>query len=191
MSVAIGYAKSQTLARRTTLTRNALISLSAAACLFPGCSRDTDLRTDEPELPLVAAYRYPGYPVPGKELDNGLVFAVWPSGRVVRVSGPETVGQSYVEGRVSAEELRSTIDAVRDLQRLYPTAEHDRLVVDAPSVYVYMRLGRRLRVRAESVGPFGPKGFVSRVTKVVMDLPLDDEHEIGGGWRQIPPTWTE
>jgi hypothetical protein len=54
-------------------------------------------------LPTLVVRQFPDYPRSGgSRFPDGLIAALWSDGRMIRPAGSNTIGQSYVEGVVSA-----------------------------------------------------------------------------------------
>ena len=57
-------------------------------------------------VPTLVVRQYPDYPTArGSRFPGGLIAALWSDGRMIRPTGSNTVGKSYVEGMVSASDL--------------------------------------------------------------------------------------
>src|SRR4051812_14249818 len=55
--------------------------------------------------PVLVVTQYPDYPAPGprgSRFPGGLIAALWSDGRMIRPTGSNTIGKSYVEGVVRA-----------------------------------------------------------------------------------------
>src|SRR4051794_22046338 len=54
--------------------------------------------------PTIVIRQYPDYPAAGRDsrFPGGLIGALWRDGRMIRPTGSNTIGKSYVEGLVSA-----------------------------------------------------------------------------------------
>lgn len=172
--------------RRTAGKRTGLAVLLAVSCA--GCrGQDAkfDLHKVSADTPFVFIHRYPAY---SPEPVSGLLVAVWKDGWVVRVSAEDEVGESYVEGRITPEQIASVVDMLEETELM--REQDDMLIVDAGSVHVYVRLPDRIVERAESV-PHKRASPIAQLRSFLLSASLRETKPITGRWQvlDLPKEW--
>src|ERR1051326_6106090 len=93
--------------------------------------------------PTIVVIQYADYPAPGRgsSYPDGLIAAMWSDGRMIRPSGSNSVGKSYVEGTVSAAD-RDTFFAFLSKSSAFGNQESDGEGIPLHAAYQHVTLYR-------------------------------------------------
>ncbi|UCG16140.1 MAG: hypothetical protein JSV19_12680 [Phycisphaerales bacterium] len=143
-----------------------------------------------PEVPLVMFHRYPAY---SPELICGPIVGVWSDGRIVRVESEGTIGKSYVEGKLTAEQLQQLLGFIATQERLLEL-EGGYLIVDAASERLGIRLKDHCVLYEETVGDFAQfqhNADMAQLRQHLMSIEIAAPRPCDPPWRVPPDNWYE
>lgn len=181
--------------------RRYLLCCSACCLWLAACSREQEasqtreLAVDlsRPDVPLVMFHRYPFYPPPGVEPPCGPIVGVWPDGRIVRVASEETIGESYVEGKLTAEQLQQLLRFIATHERLLKLEGGD-VIEDAASEDLGIRLKKHRVSYGETVGHHAQvqhNADMAQLRQYLMSIEITDPRPCGAPWTVPPDDWYE
>ncbi len=181
--------------------RRYLLCCSACCLWLAACSRvqeasqNRELAVDlsRTDVPLVMFHRYPFYPPPGIEPPCGPVVGVWPDGRIVRVASEETIGESYVEGKLTAEQLQQLLKFIATHERLLKL-EEGGVIEDAASERLGIRLKNHCISYEETTGEYAQLQHnpdMAQLRQYLMSIGITEPRPCGAPWTVPPDDWYE
>jgi hypothetical protein len=171
---------------------------------IPGCNPiekvgqpDQPLPTYHLDRPFLFIHMTPDYPAPNRRLVSGVIIAIYPDGRIIRAASESTIGESYIRGHLSPENLAQARRILHD-SGLLSTKPGGSLVVDAAAEHVGIRYGARVTSWAHSPGFENSNNSDStnpRITRLknhLLALPLEDARpDPSQEWSRYPTEFYE
>ena len=153
------------------------------------------LPQDHSDLPFLFINMDPGYTTPPRIL--GVIVAIYPDGRIIRVVSESTVGQSYIRGRLSPEQVAKARRILHD-SGLLSTGGRDTKMADAPTEQVGVRYGKLVGWWAHNPGfektkwSSATNPSITRLKKELLALPVEDpKPEPPKEWSRWPTEFYE
>jgi hypothetical protein len=178
-----------------------LLCCVACCVLLTGCSngqgesqaRQIAPDASRPEVPFVTFHRYPAYPGPSQELICGHIVGVWADGRIVRVASEDTIGKSYVEGKLTAEQLQQLLRFLTAHPQVLQL-KGGEVIVDAASESLGIRSRSHRVLYAETVGDFPQiqhNQDMAKLRRYLMSIPIAEPRPCEPPWTFTPHDWYE
>ncbi|MHC4675279.1 MAG: hypothetical protein ACYTF1_12875 [Planctomycetota bacterium] len=160
-----------------------------SAVMMVGCDRKKGLQQpttmSAQAQPMLSISHYPALPKMGEPLVYGLVLAVWPDRRVVRVTDKHAIGKSYIEGHMSDEDWEILENLLREYLGIKDTVE-DQVVIDAACLGLIVRYGHSRSETYASL-PFKDGSIIARVQELIMSVQLKGMKDLQVGCPDTRP----
>ncbi len=148
--------------------------------LLNACSNPIE-KVGEPDKPLPEYHADRPFlfihitPANSRRAVSGLILAIYPDGRIIRVTSESTIGESYIRGRLSTENLAQARRMLHD-SGLLSTKPGGVVVVDGGAEHVGIRYEKHVTSWAHTPGyDYGPVGSrITQLKKNLLALPLED-----------------
>jgi hypothetical protein len=149
----------------------------------------------DPDKPL--AEYHPDRPFLFVHRDTGLVMAIYPDGRVIRATSESTVGESYIRGRLSPQDVAQARRILHD-SGLLSTKPGGWVVLHSDVECVGVRYGERITSWAHSPGfentndSSNTNPRINQLKKELLALPVQEpKPEPSQEWNRYPTEFYE
>lgn len=136
-------------------------------CTMPACERaGPELDDGQTKTPLISIYWSSGYRIiEDQRYRSGLIVAVWSDGRILRAESERAVGVTYVEGKLTQEQLRQAIKRIRGSRGI--CAPQVPLTLDAPYETIILRTKTGCMKRMHNyTNPYDSSSYVAALAEI-------------------------
>jgi hypothetical protein len=133
-------------------------------------------------------HRYPAY---SPRAIRGPIVGVWPDGRIVRVASEAEIGDRYVEGKLSPEQLDRLLQFIAANRRLLEL-NGGYVIVDAASENLGIRLKDHCVRYGETVGDLPQirhNEEMAKLRRYLMSIEIAEPRPCEAPWRVPPDDW--
>jgi hypothetical protein len=191
--------------RRLIRISTALVILAVVAVsifFIPACNPIRNvgdprkpLPSYHPDRPFLFIHSISGYT--RDPLPSGVVIAIYPDGRIIRATSQSAVGQSYLRGHLSPDDLARARRILKD-SGLLSSKPGGFLVMHAASDHVGVRYGNRVTSWAHTPGLENTNNSsatnprITRLKQELLALPVQDaKPEPPEEWARSPTEFYE
>lgn len=166
--------------------------------LFAGCSNNNrqsatsplGLDDSRPDVPFVMFQRYGGM---NDDFVYGPIVAVWPNGRIVRITSEDAIGKRYVEGILTPSEVEGLLRYITTNERILKL-DGGYIMPDSDFERVFIRLKDRRITYGESLPAYPDVRRTAEFTALrrhLMSLELPNARPVAPPWKVPPRDWYE
>lgn len=175
--------------RRRRLCCSAILTTALVACNQsdnPG-GKGLVLNRSMTDRPVLFLYQAPANPIPGQPMISGVIAAIWPDGKVIRIVNRESVGQRYIVGYLSAEKLEKTLTEIERLVNKY-SAQGPSVTVDAASEELALHSTQGLIYMGHTLSE-KTNALFDPLRALLLSLPLEKLRPLDERYELVPGEW--